>query len=378
MHALRFLALTGALLAVLASLLAGGVWLWTGAAMTSVTLAALDELIGDEHQVDNTARARLLEGLLYVSLPLLVLVSALYATYLSTADPFGLIAGFKAGFGLDLAQRRLDTSLPHLIGGGLSLAAMFGACGVVVGHEFIHRLGRPASLVQGYLLLGFTCDTTYAVSHVFGHHRNVGDPAKDPATARRGENFYAFLLRSIAGQFREAFLLEAERRHRHGKPPYGIGNPVLAGLVIPVAYTGLFAHAAGWTGAAVFLAMAAGGKISHQAVSYVQHYGLERAEGAPLSAHHTWDSARAATNSLLYNAARHADHHLHMGRPYHRLELQGEAPRLPYGYGLMLAICYLPPLWTAVMHKPLAQWDARHPKPEATLSSCRGANLDPR
>ncbi len=359
MHPLRFLALNGVAVAVLASLLAGGPWLWTGAVLMTLALVFLDETVGDSGSSPSGPWAAFLNGSLYLALPLLAAISALYATYLSDFDPFGLAGAARNSFGIDLVQARQAASLYDLIGGGISIATLYGACGVVVGHEFIHRLGRPVSLAQGYALLGFTCDTTYAVSHVFGHHRNVGDAARDPATARRGETFYRFALRSTWGQICEAFAIEAEHRRRRGKPPTGTDSPVLMGPAIPLVYGAAFAYAAGWTGAAVFVAMAAAGKTSHLAVTYVQHYGLERRNGEPVSAHHSWDSYRAATNALLYNAARHADHHMHMGRPYYRLERRPDAPRLPLGYGAMLALCYVPPVWRRVMARPLAEWDAQ-------------------
>jgi alkane 1-monooxygenase len=358
MQALRFLVMNGALLVVLASLLAGGIWLWTGAIALTTALAFMDELMGDGAEPKGEARTDPQDMLLYAALPLLLVITALYATYLSDRDPFGLFALIDQTTGLDLATSRQTTSPFHMIGGGLSIASVYAAAGAVVAHEFVHRLGRPVDMVQGYLLLGLMADTTYAVSHVFGHHRNVGDP-NDPATARRGEHFYRFAVRSAGGQFREAFVLEAARRRRRGRPPSGIDSPVLLGLAVSLAYGAAFAYAAGWTGIAVFAALAAGGKIGHQAANYVQHYGLARAEGEPVAAHHSWDSYRTASNALLYNVPRHADHHLHMGRPYHRLERREDAPQLPFGYGIMLMLCYVPPLWNRVMARPLAEWDAR-------------------
>ena len=41
----------------------------------------------------------------------------------------------------------------------------------------------------GNWLLAFSWDCTFAIEHVYGHHKNVGFP-EDPATGKRGENIY--------------------------------------------------------------------------------------------------------------------------------------------------------------------------------------------
>jgi alkane 1-monooxygenase len=49
----------------------------------------------------------------------------------------------------------------------------------------------------------------FYVAHVKGHHKLVATH-EDPASARRGENLYAFAIRSIIGQSRETWTFEAE------------------------------------------------------------------------------------------------------------------------------------------------------------------------
>ena len=64
----------------------------------------------------------------------------------------------------------------------------------LAGHELIHKRND----FDKYL--GMTTYTKMLYSHFFlehgsGHHRNVATP-DDAATARKGENFYCFAVRS--------------------------------------------------------------------------------------------------------------------------------------------------------------------------------------
>ena len=47
----------------------------------------------------------------------------------------------------------------------------------------------------GKWLLAFSWDCTFAIEHVYGHHKDVCLD-EDPASAKRGENIYLFILRS--------------------------------------------------------------------------------------------------------------------------------------------------------------------------------------
>ncbi len=48
---------------------------------------------------------------------------------------------------------------------------------------------------------------------------------------------------------------------------------------------------------------------------------------------------------------RHSDHHANPTRRYQTLRHFDDAPQLPSGYGLMLGLAYMPPLWRTVMDK---------------------------
>jgi alkane 1-monooxygenase len=100
-----------------------------------------------------------------------------------------------------------------------------------------------------------------------------------------------------------------------------------------------------------------------EVVNYLEHYGLLRQKLANgryerCMPRHSWNSNHVASNVFLYNLERHSDHHANPTRRYQMLRHFEEAPQLPSGYGLMLGIAYIPPLWRKVMDKRvLAMYD---------------------
>ena len=99
------------------------------------------------------------------------------------------------------------------------------------------------------------------------------------------------------------------------------------------------------------------GRLFHELINYVQHYGLVRVENFPVKEHHSWDCYRTISNSLHYNLPRHSDHHMAATKDFWRLHAQQQAPMLPYGYQTMAFIALTPPLWRRIMRPLLADWD---------------------
>ncbi|MCB0964997.1 MAG: fatty acid desaturase, partial [Acidimicrobiales bacterium] len=111
-----------------------------------------------------------------------------------------------------------------------------------------------------------------------------------------------------------------------------------------------------------------------EVVNYLEHYGLlrqQRPDGRyeRVQPQHSWNSDHIATNLLLYGLERHSDHHANPTRRYQTLRTFDEAPQLPSGYGLMIGLAYVPPLWRKVMDpRVLAVYDGDITK----------VNVDPR
>ena len=64
---------------------------------------------------------------------------------------------------------------------------------------------------------------------------------------------------------------------------------------------------------------------------------------------HSWNSPALLTNLLLFQLQRHSDHHLYARRSYQLLQHRENAPQLPYGYGAMVVLALLPPVWFQLM-----------------------------
>jgi alkane 1-monooxygenase len=93
-----------------------------------------------------------------------------------------------------------------------------------------------------------------------------------------------------------------------------------------------------------------------EVVNYLEHYGLLRQQDDTgryerCSPRHSWNSDHIATNVVLYGLERHSDHHANPTRRYQTLRTFDEAPQLPSGYGTMIGLAYLTPLWRMVMDK---------------------------
>ena len=234
--------------------------------------------------------------------------------------------------------------------------------GATVGHELVHRTDNFPASVCANILLAFTFNTSFAVFHLTGHHRYVAT-LRDPASARRGETWMTFFVRTVWCQTAMAINVETARLRRHGQYWLSWQNRVLRGQVYTAAILVLAYSLAGFNGILAFLASAFIGRIAHELVNYIQHYGLVRLDGQPVDDRHTWDCKRLISNALQYNLPRHADHHVHADRSFWQLTSNKGAPALPYGYQTMVLIALIPACWRRLMGPLLLQWDRERASP---------------
>ncbi|MCB1379216.1 MAG: alkane 1-monooxygenase [Alphaproteobacteria bacterium] len=318
--------------------------------------AVVDEKLGDTRRNYSRAQVMFLDATLFLMLPLIVLLALAHATTLSAGDPFGLGAAVLWLTGYDALAVRDSIPYAWHVAASIPAGILYGVAAINVAHELFHRLRSPTAVITARWLLAFSCDTTFAIEHVYGHHRHVGTP-QDPATARRGETFYRFLPRSIVGEIGNAFRHEANRLRNRGRPVWSWQNRAFRGQIMSLAVALAYMHAAGAWGLLGFLAAAFVGKSYLEATNYIEHYGLVRVPGQRVEARHSWDSYRKLTGALLYNLPRHADHHLHAEKAFWHLKAIPEAPVLPYGYQAMILIALLPGQYFRVMDPLLRIWD---------------------
>jgi alkane 1-monooxygenase len=208
----------------------------------------------------------------------------------------------------------------------------------------------------------------FRIAHIHGHHVHGATP-DDPASARRGESVYAFVVRSVTGQTREAWAFEAARLGRRGRPAFGLGNRMIAYLLVEAAIAvamGLFSlrALAFWLGQAILAV------FMLELFNYIAHYGLQRKPRPGggferIEPHHSWNSSRRMNNWSLFNMGRHSDHHRSPTRAYQSLERQNEEPELPTGYGGAILMALIPPLWRGIMDPRVQAWSqAARTRPE--------------
>lgn len=112
-----------------------------------------------------------------------------------------------------------------------------------------------------------------------------------------------------------------------------------------------------------FLVSATIGFLLLETVNYIEHYGLERKKTDTgyerAMPEHSWNSSHVLGRLLLFELSRHSDHHYLASRKYQVLRHHEEAPQMPTGYPGMMVLSLIPPLWFAVMHKKIRQFQLR-------------------
>jgi alkane 1-monooxygenase len=292
----------------------GGAWTFLAVAATPLCLAGLDAVLGEDGERPE-APARKVSRWTPRTYVLLQLAANGWAA--------ACVASGQA-------------SLVEAMGLILSAGMTTGVFGFVAAHEMIHSRDRRERAL-GLMLLGSVFYMHFRIAHVYGHHRRAAT-VNDPASARLGEGLYAFLVRSIVGQFSEAWAFEARRR----------GNRMVMYLAIEGAFLMAVAliswRALGFVVGAALVAVAL-----LESFNYVAHYGLQRRDGDKLGPQHSWNSARQMNNAALFNMGRHSDHHRRTTRSYERLEPMAGAAVLPSGYAAALVTALVPSLWRRAM-----------------------------
>lgn len=353
MYRYRFAAICILPLATLAGLLAGGWWCWLGAVVYSALYLGWDELGPRDDRPPAAAGGMVFDALLFAQVPLIVLAWAAFV--LCFAGSGGLSAGL-GGWAGDVVQARRAAATPAaLVGAVLSLAVTISTAGTTTAHELVHRTRSRSSVFAGRVLLAFILDAAFAIEHVYGHHLKVGT-REDPATARRGENVYKFIVRSTVQGFRSAWDIERRRVARRSLALWSWHNRNLRGAALSLVFVLATAAFAGLRAMLAFLAAGLIAKAFLEIINYVEHYGLVRVAGTRIEARHSWDTTAPMSAAGMFNLGRHAAHHMSV-RPYWALPVEAGAPRLPGGLMFSGLIALVPPLWFRKMDRRLERWD---------------------
>ena len=224
-----------------------------------------------------------------------------------------------------------------------------------IGIGTAHELGHKQESVDRWLSKLALAPSMYGhffVEHNRGHHKRVATP-EDPASARMGEGFWAFLPRTVMGSLISAWDIERERLKRKGTGVWSVQNENLQAWSLTILLYGALVIWLGWSTLIFLVLQGIYAASMLEVVNYVEHYGLlrqkEDGEYVRCDPEHSWNSNHIVGNILLYHLQRHSDHHAHPTRRYQALRHFDEAPQLPGGYASMITIAYFPPLWFAIM-----------------------------
>ncbi|MBN8223139.1 MAG: alkane 1-monooxygenase [Spirochaetes bacterium] len=237
------------------------------------------------------------------------------------------------------------------IGLGLSLAVMSGS-GIIIAHEFGHR-NNAWERTLAKILLASVSYMHFIIEHNLGHHTRVAT-SEDPSSARQGENFYAFWLRSVGGSYRSAWRLELARLRHKGYSAWGWRNQMLWFTLIPFAIAAACYFFIGLYALIFFIAQSFFAFSMLELINYIEHYGLERKKTAngeyePVSVRHSWNANQLLSNLYMIHLERHSDHHHNPTLRYQLLSHREESPQLPGGYGAMFPLALVPPLWFRII-----------------------------
>ena len=259
-------------------------------------------------------------------------------------------------------------SLTEYIGLLIGTGMVTGGVGITVAHELGHKNTKTEQTLS-QLLLMTTCYMHFFIEHNKGHHVHVATP-EDPATARKGENFYRFFYRSVVHGWLHAWKLENESLRRKNMKIISIKNKMILFTLLPFLFCGLLTLLSYsynpeiklWIVPAFFFGQSIIAFGLLELVNYVEHYGITRKK-LPSGAYervnplHSWNTAYLISNLFLFQLQRHSDHHTYASKRYQILDHFDESPQLPYGYPTMILMALVPPLWFNIMDRKLYEWE---------------------
>jgi alkane 1-monooxygenase len=311
-----------------------GVFWWWGPFFLFVLLPALDTLIGTDRANPPEDAVPLLEQDRYYR----------WCTYLYL--PLQYVAlGVACWLWI-----RGDLSVVDRIGLAVTIGVVSG-----VAINTAHELGHKKDELERWLSKIALAQSGYGhfyLEHNRGHHVRVATP-EDPASSRLGESFWAFWPRTVRGSLTSAWALEQRAWSKSDRSFWNPRNDLLNAWAMTVALWVALVAAFGPAVLPYLLIQAFFGFSLLEVVNYLEHYGLLRQKVGEryerTAPRHSWNSNNTASNLLLYHLQRHSDHHANPVRRFQSLRHMDEAPQLPSGYGTMIVLAYVTPLWRRVM-----------------------------
>ena len=263
-------------------------------------------------------------------------------------------------WGLTHAVDSIGIDAGASIGTALSLwmTLLFGTC---VAHELIHRRDRRQAML-GYALAGFCGYPALGMEHL-AHHARPGDTrlAEYPL---RSESLWRFVARRLNRVGVDLFRPGAAV----WSPRIRLPNPVRTrvALVATTVTLGAFSILGGMAGALLYLVVCCAVAFGIQLITYIQHWGLGD-DSIPdrIGYGRGWEEDCRFQAWVTLSISLHDQHHRDSRRPFYRLDLSPDSPRLPAGYVLLMFASMVPSVWHRLMEPPLARWILAPDRPQS-------------
>ena len=257
-------------------------------------------------------------------------------------------------FGLIIVS---DSSISIMVAAALGAAVGMsgGSIGITTAHELIHRQNKYMRGI-GVLLLVLCCYGHFRIEHVYGHHKHVATK-EDPATARRGENFYFYFIRCVINSVISSWNIEKNILDKKNINTLSLQNRMLHYFVLEIIFLFIAFFIAGINGLVFVIFHSFVSILLLELVNYIQHYGLERkmenGKYERFTDHHSWNSRHISANWSTFNLGLHAEHHQSASKHYPLLSQEEKVIEMPANYSIMLIMALIPPLWFFVMDKKI-------------------------
>lgn len=357
-HCAKYLGFFAVSLLTVFLFIAGGSWISMGLLVLTIFYVVGDHMLGDDDSTPEGLPNFWMTLQLWLALPLMGLMMFVSVWSFCESDVLGFGALVASITGIDVLTAREATSWFQHLCGVILTGLMVALIGTNVGHELVHRINDKWSLFIGKCLLAFSLDTSFAIEHVFGHHRYVAT-SEDPASAKRQSNVYAHIVKSTINGNISAWQIEQRRLAKSGLHPIWdnrfLRGQILSAILIVIAFL-----MGGWTALGYFLACALTGKAILEIVNYIEHFGIVRELGKPVHPRHSWNSNKRISSWTLFNLTRHSHHHARASVKYQDLKPMADAPMMISGYLTTILLALLPPLWHRLMQPKLDHWDKNY------------------
>ena len=248
-----------------------------------------------------------------------------------------------------------DISYIEALALGAAVGMSGGSIGITTAHELIHRNSKKMRGL-GVILLVLCIYGHFRIEHIYGHHKHFATK-EDPATARKGENFYSFLIRCVFMSLISSWRIEKKILRMKNLSAYNFRNRMFHYLIIEIFLILLSILVAGINGLIFILVHSAVSIILLELVDYIQHYGLVRlnknGKYESYGEQHSWNSRHSLANWSTFNLGLHSEHHQTSSKHYPLLSQQKKLMEMPTNYPVMIMMALIPPIWFKVMNPKL-------------------------